>query len=264
MTGAIIGDIVGSRFEFNNRKTKNFTLFTPQCCFTDDTVMTLAVAKTLSGYDEVCDYEDFKKTLIKTMHEIGNQYINCGYGGRFYHWIKLRKTEPYNSFGNGSAMRVSSVGWHAKSLSEAERIAKATAEVTHNHPEGIKGAVSVAGAIYLARMGKTMEEIRSYVNKYYDINFTLDEIRPTYRFNETCQGSVPQAFEAFFESLSFEDAIRNAISIGGDSDTIAAIAGSVAEAFYGISDNLRETAVSYLDEKLLKIYNEFNNKTEVK
>ena len=158
----------------------------------------------------------------------------------------------------------SPVSWYAKSLEEAELLAKATAEVTHNHPEGIKGAVSVAGAVYLARTSHTMAEIKEYVSKFYEIDFTLDEIRPTYGFYETCQESVPQAFEAFFESESFEDAIRNAISIGGDSDTIAAITGSIAEAYYGISDKLKETAVSYLDERLLKIYNDFNDKTEVK
>lgn len=264
MTGAIIGDIVGSRFEFNNRKSKSFTFFTPQCFFTDDTVMTLVVAKALSKYEEITDYDEFKKSLITYMHRIGNQYPDCGYGGRFYGWLRNRRTEPYNSFGNGSAMRVSPVGWYAKSLEEAENLAKATAEVTHNHPEGIKGAVSVAGAIYLARTGASMDEIKRYVSRFYNIDFTIDEIRPDYHFNETCQGSVPQAFEAFFESVSFEDAIRNAISIGGDSDTIAAITGSVAEAFYGISDKLKETAVSYLDDRLLKIYVDFNNKTEVK
>ena len=264
MIGAIIGDIVGSRFEFNNHKTKDFTLFTPKCFFTDDTVMTLAVANVLNKYESITDYEDFRHTLIKSMHEIGNHYPDCGYGGRFYGWIRNKKTQPYNSYGNGSAMRVSPVGWYATSLAEAERIAKATAEITHNHPEGIKGAVSVAGAIYLARTGASMDEIKRYVSRFYNIDFTLDEIRPTYRFNETCQGSVPQAFEAFFESVSFEDAIRNAISIGGDSDTIAAITGSVAEAFYGISDKLKETAEFYLDERLLEIYIDFNNKTEVK
>ena len=163
MIGAIIGDIVGSRFEFHNRKSKDFTLFTPECFFTDDTVMTLAIAKALNKYEAITDYEDFKLTLIKSMHEIGNHYPNCGYGGRFYGWIRNRRTTPYNSYGNGSAMRVSPVGWCAKSLDEAERLAKATAVVTHNHPEGIKGAVSVAGAIYLARMGSTMNEIKKYV-----------------------------------------------------------------------------------------------------
>ena len=264
MTGAIIGDIVGSRFEFNNHKFKDFTLFTSECFFTDDTVMTLAVANALNKYEAITDFEAFKQTLIKSMHEVGIHYPDSGYGGRFYGWIMNKRTEPYNSFGNGSAMRVSPVSWYAKSLEEAETLAKATAEVTHNHPEGIKGAVSVAGAIYLARTGYTMAEIKEYVSKFYKIDFTLDEIRPTYGFYETCQESVPQAFEAFFESESFEDAIRNAISIGGDSDTIAAITGSIAEAYYGISDKLKETAVSYLDERLLKIYNDFNNKTEVK
>ena len=264
MTGAIIGDIVGSRFEFDNHKSKDFTFLTPECFFTDDTVMTLAVANALNEYQTVTDLEDFKNTLIKSMHTIGVKYPYCGYGGRFYGWIMNKRTEPYNSFGNGSAMRVSAVSWYAKSLDEAEVLAKATAEVTHNHPEGVKGAVSVAGAIYLARTGHSMAEIKEYVSKFYKIDFTLDEIRPTYGFYETCQDSVPQAFEAYFESSDFEDAIRNAISIGGDSDTIAAISGSVAEAYYGISDELKETAVSYLDERLQKIYNDFNNKTEVK
>ena len=264
MTGAIIGDIVGSRFEFDNHKSKDFTLFTSECFFTDDTVMTLAVANALNKYETITDLEAFKQTLIKSMHEIGIHYPDSGYGCRFYGWIMNKRTEPYNSFGNGSAMRVSPVSWYAKSLDEAETLAKATAEVTHNHPKGIKGAVSVAGAIYLARTGHTMAEIKEYVSKFYKIDFTLDEIRPNYGFYETCQDSVPQAFEAFFESVGFEDAIRNAISIGGDSDTIAAITGSVAEAYYGISDKLKETAVYYLDERLLKIYNDFNNKTEVK
>ena len=264
MTGAIIGDIVGSRFEFDNHKSKNFTLFKPECFFTDDTVMTLAVANALNKYEAITDFEAFKQTLIKSMHEIGIHYPDSGYGGRFYCWIMNKRTEPYNSFGNGSAMRASPVSWYAKSLDEAETLAKAIAEVTHNHPEGIKGAVSVAGAIYLARIGYSMAEIKEYISRFYKIDFTLDEIRPTYGFYETCQDSVPQAFEAFFESVSFEDAIRNAISIGGDSDTIAAITGSVAEAFYGISDKLKETAVSYLDERLLKIYIDFNDKTEVK
>lgn len=264
MTGAIIGDIVGSRFEFNNIKSKHFTLFSHRCFFTDDTVMTLAVANALCGYESITDYEEFKTTLIKSMHSVGGHYMHCGYGGRFYRWMKNKDTYPYNSFGNGSAMRVSPVAWYAKSLSEAENLAKATAEVTHNHPEGIKGAVSVAGAIYLARTGSTKEEIKEYVSKFYNINFTLDEIRPDYVFHVSCQGSVPQAFEAFFESDSFEDAIRNAVSIGGDSDTIAAIAGSVAEGFYGVSKKLKKKAESYLDTRLLEIYNNFNNKTEVK
>ena len=254
MIGAIIGDIVGSRFEFDNIKTKEFELFNKECDFTDDTVMTLAVAKALSKYNQV---EDFKKILISTMHEIGGNYLSCGYGGLFLDWITYKETEPYNSCGNGSAMRVSAVGWYAKTLNEAEEIAKMTAEITHNHIEGIKGAQAVAGAIYLARIGKSKEEIRQYIeDNYYALDFTLDEIRPTYQFEATCQRSVPQAIQAFLEATDFEDAIRNAISIGGDSDTIAAIVGSIAEAFYGVDEELKETALSYLDDYLLDIYEE--------
>lgn len=253
MIGAIIGDIVGSRFEFDNIKTKDFELFDRECMFTDDTVMTIAIGKAL------CDYrgEDFKTHLVKTMHEVGNKYLNCGYGGRFLDWMKHRSTMPYNSCGNGSAMRVSAVGWYAKTLEEAEVLATLTAEVTHNHPEGIKGAVSIAGAIWLARNGKTKDEIKKYiVDNYYALDFTLDEIRPTYDYEITCQKSVPQAIQAFLESENFEDAIRNAISIGGDSDTVAAITGSIAEAFYGVDEEIRETALSYLDDYLLSIYEE--------
>lgn len=260
MIGAIIGDIVGSRFEFDNNKTKNFELFDNECFFTDDSVMTIAIANALQAYENISDYESFKKELIEVMHEVGMRYPDCGYGGHFYVWIMKNHTKPYNSCGNGSAMRVSPVGWFAKSLTECEKLAALTAEVTHNHPEGIKGAVAVAGAIYLARTGSSMEDIKEYINHYYTIDFTLDEIREDYDFCVICQTSVPQAFEAFFESTSFEDAIRNAISIGGDSDTIAAITGSVAEAFYGIDEDIKETALSYLDNYLLDIVDSFLNK----
>ena len=260
MIGAIIGDIVGSRFEFDNFKSKDFEMFDTECFFTDDTVMTLGVAKALLKYDEISDYESFKRELIDVMHEVGMRYPCCGYGGRFYVWMMDNLTEPYNSFGNGSAMRVSPVSWFAKSLEECEALAAATAEVTHNHPEGVKGAVAVAGAIYLARTGSTMEEIKEYIKQYYTIDFTLDEIREDYDFYEICQKSVPQALEAFFESTSFEDAIRNAISIGGDSDTIAAMTGSIAEAFYGADEDMKETALSYLDSYLLEIAENFVKK----
>lgn len=260
MTGAIIGDVVGSRFEFDNYKSKDFEMFHTECDFTDDSVMTIAIAKALTQHETITDYEAFRKELIKVMHDVGNRYPYCGFGGRFFDWILFRRTEPYNSFGNGSAMRVSPVGWFANSLEECEKLAKATAEVTHNHPEGIKGAVSVAGAIYLARTGHTMDEIKEYVSKFYAIDFTLGEIRDDYDFYEICQKSVPQAFEAFFESTSFEDAIRNAISIGGDSDTIAAITGSIAEAYYGVDEEMKETALSYLDDYLLEIAENFIEK----
>ncbi len=257
MIGAILGDIVGSRFEFNNYKSKDFTLFHRDCDFTDDSVMTLAVAKALLDCKTVEYYEAFKNHLIRVMHKIGKHYPDCGYGGRFYLWMMKDATEPYNSYGNGSAMRVSPVAWVAQSLEECEALAAATAEVTHNHPEGVKGAVAVAGAVYLARTGHSKEEIRDYLSRFYTLDFTLDEIREEYDFFEICQKSVPQALEAFLESTSFEDAIRNAVSIGGDSDTIAAMAGSVAEAFYGLDGDLKETALSYLDTTLLEIATQF-------
>ena len=262
MIGAILGDIVGSIYEFDNIKTKEFELFDKECFFTDDSVMTIAIAEALMQTEEINEenLEDFKENLITVMHEIGVKYPDCGYGGHFLVWILRNKREPYNSFGNGSAMRVSAVGWYARTLEEAELIARATAEVSHNHPEGIKGAVATAGAVFLARNGATMGELRDYISKYYTIDFTIDEIRPIYDYDITCQGTVPQAMQAFFESTNFEDAIRNAISIGGDSDTLAAITGAVAEAYYGIPDDLKETALSYLDERLLSIVERFEDK----
>ena len=230
--------------------------------FTDDSVMTIAIAEALLQEENISEdsIDDFKERLITVMQEIGIEYPRCGYGCRFYDWIIKKKREPYNSYGNGSAMRVSAVGWYAKSLEEAEMIAKATAEVSHNHPEGIKGAVATAGAVFLAQTGSTMDELKEYIAKFYTMDFTIDEIRPVYEFNETCQETVPQAMQAFFESTSFEDAIRNAISIGGDSDTLAAITGAVAEAYYGIPDDLKETALSYLDERLLDITERFEDR----
>ena len=260
MFGAIIGDIIGSRFEFDNCKSKEFELFTNTCDYTDDTVMTLAVAKALLLYETITDMDAFKRELVRVMHEVGMPHPHCGYGGRFCTWMMKNDTEPYGSFGNGSAMRVSPVAWFAGSLDECEKIAAATAEVTHNHPEGIKGAVVVAGAIYLARTGHSMAEIREYTERLYPIDFTLDEIRPDYDFVETCQGSVPQALEAFFESTGFEDAIRNAVSIGGDSDTIADMAGAIAEAYYGVDREMKDIALSYLDMDLLDIAEEFERR----
>jgi type I restriction enzyme M protein len=260
MFGAIIGDVIGSRFEFHNYKGKDFTLFAPHCRFTDDTVMTLAVAKTFLSCRRIRNLASFQKRLIKTMHKVGKRYPRCGYGGRFYVWIMQDGVDPYNSFGNGSAMRVSPVGWYADSLASCEALAKATAEVTHNHPEGIKGAVAVAGAVYLARTGSTKEELRAYIEQFYRMDFTLDEIRDGYLFHETCQESVPQALKAFLESDSFEDAIRCAISIGGDSDTIAAITGSVAEAFYGADEAIKAEALARLDRYLRPIAVSFGKK----
>lgn len=257
MLGAIIGDIAGSRFEWHNIKTKEFELLVDGYCQpTDDSIMTLAVAKAI--VDTKDDRSQLEGHVVRCMQGLGRRYPYAGYGGKFDRWIHSAYPRPYNSFGNGAAMRVSPCGYAASSVDEAASLARAVTGVTHNHPEGMKAAEAVASAIYLARSGKGMAEVREFVeDRYYSIGFTLDDIRPTYEFDVTCQGSVPQAFEALFESVGFEDAIRNAISIGGDSDTIAAIAGGMAEAIYGVPDDLRERALSFLDEAQLEILDAF-------
>lgn len=261
MLGAIIGDIVGSIYEWNNYRAKDFEFMTSECFFTDDTVMTAALAKALLESKE--DYSDLGELSVYYMQKLGTEYPGRGYGGRFAYWLSEEKPEPYNSFGNGAAMRISSAGIVAKDIKEAIFLSKTMTEVTHNHSEGIKGAEAVSVCIYMAKNGSDIQEIKNYVNQhYYNINFTIDEIRDTYKFNETCQNTVPQALEAFFESEDFEDAIRIAISVGGDSDTLAAITGSIAEAYYGIPDNIRKQALSYLDDDLIEIINQFENKYE--
>lgn len=259
MLGAIIGDIVGSRFEWNNIKTKEFEFLNHKCFFTDDSVMSLAVAKAL--LESNSDYSNLNNLTVKYMQEIGRQYPNCGYGGHFRVWMFSDDPKPYGSYGNGSAMRVSACGFVANSIEEAISLSRTVTEVSHNHPEGIKGAEATAVAIYLAKTGSNILEIRDFINKhYYPMDFKLDDIRESYKFNETCQGTVPQAIEAFLESNSFEDAIRNAISLGGDSDTLAAITGGIAEAYYGIPTDIRKLALTFLDEQLLKLLIEFENK----
>ncbi len=261
MLGAIIGDIAGSRFEWNNRKSKEFTLLSHAkgCRPTDDTIMTLAVAQAI--LDCGGSYEALGEHASSRMRELGRKYPRAGYGGRFFQWIHDPDPQPYHSWGNGAAMRVSPCGFAARSLEEAKALSKAVTEVTHDHAEGVKGAEATAAAIYLARAGMGMAELRAYVEAhYYSISFTLDEIRPSYSFDVSCQGSVPQAFAAFFESTSFEDAIRNAVSIGGDSDTIAAIAGGIAEAYYGIPSALRTLALTFLDQRQLAILNTFESR----
>lgn len=258
MMGAIIGDIVGSRFEWHNYRHKNFTLFHPKCRPTDDSIMTLAVAKAVLAARP--DYEDLPAKAVAAMQELGRAYPKAGYGRGFHAWLQSDHPEPYNSFGNGSAMRVSPTGFAARTEEEAQKLALAVTAVTHNHPEGIKGAEAVAVLIYHARQGMAMNELQELAqDRYYPLDFTLDEIRPTYEFSSACQGSVPQALVAFFSSTGFEDAIRNAISIGGDSDTIAAIAGSIAEAHYGIPADLREAAMQRLDAPLQQIVTEFES-----
>lgn len=259
MLGAIIGDIVGSRFEWDNIKTKEFDFLTYKCSVTDDSIMSLAIAKAIVKCNG--DYSALSKNAVKYMQEIGRPYPFCGYGGMFRQWMYSDDPKPYGSYGNGAAMRVSACGFAATSMDEAIELSRKVTEVTHNHPEGVKGAEATTVAIYMARTGSSILEIRDYINNnYYPMNFTLDGIRDSYSFNETCQDTVPQAIMAFLESESFEDAIRNAISIGGDSDTLAAITGGIAEAYYGIPAEIRKHALTFLDELQLSVLNEFEAK----
>jgi type I restriction enzyme M protein len=266
MLGAIIGDIVGSRFEFNNHRSKDFALFVPGCSATDDSIMTLAVAKALMETAKQIEvglspeyYQLLSELTVRFMQGIGRKYPNCGYGGMFSRWMFSNNPQPYNSFGNGAAMRISPAGFAASSESEAIRLSEAITAVSHNHPEGLKGAEATVVAIYMARQGKTKDEIKGRISgEYYPLDFTIAEIRPTYKFNVTCQETVPQAIQAFLESHSFEDAIRTAISLGGDSDTIAAITGGIAGAYYGVPDDFRQIAAAYLDQELRDIIEEWD------
>lgn len=261
MLGAIIGDIAGSRFEWKPNKIKDFDFLTQigGCHVTDDSIMTIAIAKAILEMKE--DSSNLSINAIKAMKEFGKKYPNAGYGGSFYTWLLSSKSEPYYSYGNGSAMRVSACAYAARSLEEAIKFSRIVTGVTHNHPEGIKGAEAVTVAIYMALNGSSIFEIRDYIDKhYYALNFTLDSIRDKYTFDVTCQGSVPQAIMAFLESSSFEDAVRNAISLGGDADTQGAIAGSIAEAYYGIPAEIRNLAFTFLDETMLDVVNKFEAK----
>ena len=236
MYGAFLGDMIGAPYESDRgHKTKDFPLFTEESHFTDDSVMTLAVAEalldTLGGTEA-----QVKAALVRSMQKWGHRYPNAGYGGMFYRWLRMKKPKPYGSFGNGSAMRVAAAGWLYDSLEETRQAARWTAEVTHNHPEGVKGAESVAAAIWLARHGSSKEEIKDYIVREfgYDLSRTCDEIRPGYHHVETCQQTVPEAITAFLEGTTFEDVIRTAVSLGGDCYTLTCIAGSVAEAMFGV------------------------------
>ena len=235
MIGAIAGDIIGSVYEFNQIKTKVFPLFHPACRFTDDSVLTVAVAQAI--------LED--RPYSETVRELGLRYPGAGYGGMFMEWLASEQPRPYNSFGNGSAMRVSPVGFAFERREDVLREAALSAGFTHSHPEGIKGAQATALAIHMARVGATKGDIRREIVREfgYDLERTIEGIRPGYRFNETCQGTVPEAIIAFLESESWEDAVRNAISLGGDSDTLACIAGGIAEAFFGGVPERVETRV---------------------
>ena len=259
MLGAIIGDIAGSVYEFHPHKSKDFPLFSEKSAFTDDTVMTLAVAKALLLYETITDMDAFKRELVRVMHEVGMLHPYCGYGGRFFGWLFQKEPQPYNSFGNGSAMRVSPVAWFYDSLEAVETAAAVSARVTHNHPEGVKGAQATAAAVFLARTGHGKREVRSYLSARfgYDLSRTCDEIRPGCHFDETCQGSVPEAIIAWLDSDGFEDAIRNAVSLGGDSDTQAAVAGAIAQAEYGIPPEIAREAYRRLDAPLQTLADDF-------
>jgi ADP-ribosylglycohydrolase len=253
MLGAIVGDVIGSVHEGAGTKTKDFPLFVPRSTFTDDSVLTVAVADwILTGLN-----------LVDLLHSYTDAYPLRGYGGFFYHWATARVREPYNSFGNGAAMRVSPVGFAFETLEEVLAWSKRSAEVTHNHPEGIKGAQATAAAIYLARRVHDKDQIKHTLESQfgYDLSARLDQIRPTYGFDETCQGTVPQALAAFFESTSFEDAIRNAISLGGDADTLACITGGIAEAYYGgVPGDLAARVIAMLDEQLVAVVERFRER----
>lgn len=260
MLGAIIGDVIGSVYEWNNIKTTEFPLFNSYCRPTDDSVMTIAVADGLMrswGQDD----DAVKTAVVKSMQYYGRKYPNAGYGGSFRRWIVSANPQPYNSWGNGSAMRVSSVAWLYDNLEDVMHMAELTAAVTHNHEEGIKGAMALASVIFLARAHCDKKDIKDFVEKTfgYDLSASLDVIRPEYGFDVSCQGSVPQAICAFLEADSYEEAVRLAVSIGGDSDTIACMAGAAAEGFYGIPDQIKREGLRHIDNYLFSKVKKFRS-----
>ena len=262
--GAVIGDISGSRFELvNNKKGKEFNLLDKRGRYTDDSVMTLAVAYGLIKSKN--DYSDIKEQAINSMVELGRKYPNCGYGPKFYMWIMSDEHKPYESFGNGAAMRISAVGAACKSLEEVKKISSVITNVSHNHPDSIKGAEAVAIVIYMALHGESLASIKDYIAKnYFDVNELKNDSMKSQYFHINCVETVKQALSSFFNSYDFEDTIRNAISLGGDSDTIGAIAGSMAAAYYGIPKYIYEKGISYLPDDLLEIVNDFTNKYNFK
>lgn len=253
--GAIAGDVIGSAYEFHSTRDYHFELFTPYSTFTDDTVLTMANALWLLD-----DEQHTHEKLVNIMLDMCWKYPGRGYGGRFAHWIHDENPQPYNSFGNGSAMRVSPIGYYAKTLDEALELAQVSAEVTHNHPEGIKGAQATAAAIFLARQGKTKREIRKYVEQtfHYDLSRTLEEIRPTFTFDETCQRTVPEAITCYLEGKDYEDVVRLAVTLAGDADTLAAIAGSISSAVDEVPADITQPVISLLSEEFCTLLLRFN------
>ena len=262
MYGAILGDIIGSPFEFDQgNKSKEFPLFSKNATFTDDSVMTIAVGYAFLDAQPNADIEWIRRRLISSMKQYGRMFPYAGYGGMFRRWLKCDDPQPYGSFGNGSAMRVSSVAWLYNDIETVRSVARLSAEVSHNHPEGIKGAEATASAIFLARTGSTKEEIKAYIedNFGYDLSRSCDEIRPNYHHVETCRETVPEAITAFLEGESFEDVIRTAVSLGGDCDTLTCIAGSIAEGFYGVPEDLKQECRNRLPEELREVLDRFDS-----
>ena len=266
MYGAILGDMIGAPYEFGRgSKATVFPLFGAMSQFTDDTVMTIAVAEALldaqeAGAEVWSDDDAIRALLTASLRKWGRRYPNAGYGFRFGHWLEQPGAGPYNSYGNGSAMRVSAAGWLASDLAEARRLARISAEVTHNHPEGIKGAESVASVIWLARSGASKDKLQEMVVRDfgYGLSRTCDEIRPQYKHVESCQETVPEAITCFLEGADFEETVRLAGSLGGDADTLACIAGSMAEAWCGVPEELRMECRRRLDEELLAVVDRFD------
>ncbi len=259
MYGAILGDMIGAPYEFDmGNKTKSFPMFVKASQFTDDSVMTVAVAEALMDSMGKSDNE-IRMALVTSLRKWGAKYPFAGYGGRFFGWLRTADPQPYGSYGNGLAMRVSSVGWLYDTLQETRHAARLTAEITHNHPEGIKGAEATASAIYLARTGSGKAAIKDYIVREfgYNLSRTCDEIRPKYRHVESCQKTVPEALTAFEEGRDFEDVIRTAVSLGGDCDTLTCIAGGIAEAFYGVPARLKKKCEKRLPKDMLEVVHRF-------
>lgn len=259
MFGAIFGDIVGSRFEFHNCRSKTFELFHPDCSFTDDTLMTLAVADALTKAGRA-DAKTLASTTVRSMKAIAAEYPDAGWGISFARWLNEENPQPYASWGNGAAMRISPVGWYARREEEVRRLSHIVTAVSHDHPEGLKGAECVAMCVYLARGGATKAQLLARAREYYPEigSYPCAQLSKNYRFDESCQGTVPQALTCFFEAENFEDAVRNAVSVGGDTDTVCAIAGSVAEAFFGMTSVQRLCVILCLPENLVQIIRKFS------
>ena len=257
MLGAIVGDVVGSIYEFDNIRRKDFLLFSNKCFFTDDSAMTMAVALALVKTKK-SGFKNLENEAIKMMQKFGKIYPELSYGSSFRKWLKTKNPPPTDSYGNGAAMRVSAVAYFAKSLEEVKKLSHQVTVVSHGHPEGLKGAEATAIAVWLALNGKTKEEIKNYIEEnYYKLDFDYETLKDKYYFNETCQNTVPQALYCFLISSDFEDCLRASVSIGGDTDTLCAISCAVAEAFYGIPQDIQGRVKTYLDKRMLKGYEKF-------